>query len=89
MPGLRLQLLAAACLLAGCRASVPASDAPEAPRFETAPSLAKHSRAGKLRDYFPDTRLTTHEGEEVRFYEDLVKGKVVMINLMYTTCTGT
>jgi protein SCO1 len=31
--------------------------------------------------------LTTHEGTEVRFYQDLVKGKVVLINFMYATCT--
>ena len=36
---------------------------------------------------FPDVMLTTHEGTEVRFYQDLVKGKVVLINFMYATCT--
>lgn len=82
---LPILLLAAACLQAGCRAPL----REDAPRFETAPSLAKTSRAGRLRDYFPNTRLTTHEGEEVLFYDDLVKDKVVMINLMYTTCSGT
>jgi protein SCO1 len=30
--------------------------------------------------------LTTHEGRSVRFYDDLVKGKVVAINFMFTTC---
>ena len=82
-------LFAAACLMSGCRSAVPEEPAPEPRRFETAPSLVKNSRAGRLRGYFPNTTLTTHEGEEVRFYEDLVKDKVVMINLMYTTCTGT
>jgi len=36
----------------------------------------------------PDVTLTTHEGTEVRFYQDLVKGKVVLINFMYATCTN-
>jgi protein SCO1/2 len=31
--------------------------------------------------------LTTHNGQRVRFYDDLIKGKVVVINFMYTTCT--
>lgn len=38
------------------------------------------------RDYFPNVPLTTHEGEEVRFFDDLVEGKVVAINFIYTTC---
>src|SRR6476620_9586624 len=36
--------------------------------------------------YFPNVTLTTHEGKQVRFYDDLVKGKIVAIDLIYTTC---
>src|SRR5262245_9329032 len=36
--------------------------------------------------YFPNVLLRTHEGQEVRFYDDLLKGKVVTINFMYTRC---
>ena len=39
--------------------------------------------------YFPNTLVTTHEGKKVRFYDDLIKGKVVIINAMYTVCTST
>ncbi len=38
-------------------------------------------------DYFPNVELTTHNGQRVRFYDDLIKGKVVVINFMYTACT--
>jgi protein SCO1 len=38
--------------------------------------------------YWPDSILQTHEGKEVRFYTDLIKHKVVIINAMYTVCTG-
>jgi protein SCO1/2 len=38
-------------------------------------------------DYFPDVLLTTHEGVKVRFYDDLLKGKAVAINVIYTHCT--
>jgi protein SCO1/2 len=38
--------------------------------------------------YFPDVRLTTHEGKSVRLYEDLIKDKIVLINFMYTHCQG-
>lgn len=36
----------------------------------------------------PNVPLVTHEGRAVRFYDDLVKGRVVVINFMYTRCTG-
>lgn len=32
--------------------------------------------------------LQTHEGKRVRFYDDLVKGKAVVINFMYSQCNG-
>jgi protein SCO1 len=38
-------------------------------------------------DYFPNVSLTTQDGVTVRFYDDLLKGKSVAINLIYTSCT--
>jgi protein SCO1/2 len=38
------------------------------------------------RDYFPDVPLTTQDGEVVRLYDDLLKDKVVAIDLIYTHC---
>lgn len=38
--------------------------------------------------YFPNVVLTTHEGKKVRFYDDLLKDKIVMINMMYAECDG-
>jgi protein SCO1/2 len=40
-------------------------------------------------DYFTNELLRTHDGRIVRFYDDLLKGKLVVINMMYTSCTGT
>jgi len=37
-------------------------------------------------DYFPNVPLVTHEGKTVRFFDDLIKGKVVTINFIYTRC---
>lgn len=37
-------------------------------------------------NYFPNVPLITHEGRSVRFFDDLIKGKVVVINFIYTTC---
>jgi len=36
-------------------------------------------------DYFPNVELTTQHGEHVRFY-DLIKGRTVAIELIYTSC---
>lgn len=38
-------------------------------------------------DYFPNLPLVTHEGKSVRFYEDLVKDKIVVFNFIYTSCS--
>src|SRR5262245_19091429 len=35
---------------------------------------------------FPNVTLTTQDGVDVRFYDDLIKGKTVGITLIYTTC---
>jgi len=40
-------------------------------------------------DYFPNVPLVTHEGENVRFFDDLIKDKVVVINFIYTYCPDT
>ena len=37
---------------------------------------------------FPNVVLTTHEGKKVRFYDDLMKDKIVLINFMYVKCEG-
>jgi copper(I)-binding protein/cytochrome oxidase Cu insertion factor (SCO1/SenC/PrrC family) len=41
------------------------------------------------KDYFPNVSLTTQDGESVRFFDDLIKGKVVAINFIYTSCPDT
>ncbi len=37
-------------------------------------------------EYFPNVELVTHEGRTVRFFDDLLRDKVVVINFMYTSC---
>lgn len=53
-------------------ASVPAS------------AIAQNARWGA--NHFPNVTLTTQHGQRVRFYDDLIKGKIVAINLIYTSC---
>ena len=37
-------------------------------------------------NYFPNLPLTTQDGKTVHFYDDLLKGKSVAINVIYTSC---
>jgi len=39
------------------------------------------------RKYFTDLPLLTQDGKTVRFYTDMLKGKVVLISFIYTNCT--
>jgi protein SCO1 len=38
--------------------------------------------------YFPNLTLLTQENKPVHFYDELLKGKVVLVNFMFTTCKG-
>jgi len=39
-------------------------------------------------ELYTNPLLRTHENKEVRFYDDLMKGKQVVVNFMYATCDG-
>ena len=39
------------------------------------------------RDYFPNTELVNQDGQKVRFFDDMIKDKVVAINFIFTSCT--
>lgn len=38
-------------------------------------------------DYFTNVELTNQNGEHVKFYDDLIKNKFVVINMMYAQCS--
>ncbi|MDO8300925.1 SCO family protein [Lacisediminimonas sp.] len=38
--------------------------------------------------YFTNAILTAHDGRKLRFFDDVLKDKLVVINMMYTTCSG-
>jgi len=50
-----------------------------------APSANGESDA---KNYFTDVLLVNQNGEKMRFYSDLLQGKVVVINSFFATCTG-
>src|SRR5262245_11454953 len=51
------------------------------------PSPAVIAAPSSLRK-LADVELTTQDQRTVRFYDDLVRGKVVLINFMFTQCEG-
>ena len=52
---------------------------------QPATGAAEQSTAQK---YFTDVVLINQNGEKMRFYSDLLKGKVVIINSFFATCQG-
>src|SRR5262244_3125937 len=52
--------------------------------FWIARSAAADGNGGN--SHFPNVELITQDGKKVRFYDDLIKGKIVAIDLIYTTC---
>lgn len=70
MPRIHWARFIAAALLAGAAA--------------VAGSASADNRWGA--DYFPNVELVTQDGKVVRLYDDLLKGKSVAINVIYTDC---
>jgi protein SCO1 len=52
------------------------------------PTVAPQPRKIYGAEYFSNLTLTTHAGDQVRFYDDLIRDKVVAVNMMYATCEG-
>ncbi|PYP90840.1 MAG: SCO family protein [Candidatus Angelobacter sp. Gp1-AA117] len=62
-----------------------ADDQPPALR-KFAPRLS--GREMMRQRYFPNFELITQEGKKVRFYDDLLKDKIVILQMMYADCQG-
>lgn len=57
-----------------------------APMHKFAPRLSGRELLRKR--YFPNFELVTQEGKKVKFYDDLLKDKIVVLNMMYAECDG-
>lgn len=53
-----------------------------------APTPRLSGRERIRRQHLPNVPLRAHTGQQVRFYDDLVKDKKVIINFMYAKCDG-
>jgi len=70
----------AGALMARAEESAPASPHKFAPRLSGREIIRKR--------YFPNVELVTHQGKKVKFYDDLLKDKIVILNMMYADCEG-
>jgi protein SCO1/2 len=50
------------------------------------PATTQGSHEAAAREYFTDLELVNQNGEAVRFYTDVLKDRVVLINFVYTHC---
>ncbi|HVF50839.1 MAG TPA: SCO family protein [Pyrinomonadaceae bacterium] len=100
----RTVLIALICLLASvgvaaqakpdAPAKAPATPAVKAPAAQPADPHAGHKMPAPVAEpsaaakWFSDVELLTQDGRKVRFYSDILKGKVVVVNAFFTTCTS-
>lgn len=85
--GLTAMLLASSVVMAHKGESHPGTG--DVSKSEPSTSVVKRvKKKGSVwgRNYFPNPTLITQDGERVKFFDDLIKDKVVAINFIYTTC---
>ena len=89
----RTLLALAFCLAASAAApaQTPKPAAPPAPAAAGKPGEAQPAAQGEAsaaQKYFSDVVLVDQDGKPRRLYTDLLKGKTVVINAFFTTCTS-
>ena len=52
-----------------------------------APTIASSPKQRAAQIFFSERKLLTQRGEEVAFYSDVLRDKVVVIDFIYTQCT--
>jgi protein SCO1/2 len=80
-----LNLAATAAMSVGVRGAALAAPG-ESAGTKFIPETPELARSRIQQQHLPNIPLVTHEGTEVRFYDDLVKDKVVMLNFFYAVC---
>src|SRR5215207_722958 len=68
-----------------------ASQRPKPPvpgALQQAESTASKNVKSQAEKYFSDVELMNQDGKKMRFYSDVLKNKVVIINTFFTTCTS-
>jgi protein SCO1/2 len=79
----KLLIAAVICCLAAYAAIAQTGVRPAPPA--DVPAAGESSPAQK---YFSDVKLIDQDGRTLRFYTDMLKGKTVIVNAFFTTCTS-
>src|SRR5687767_1425849 len=56
--------------------------------FGSVHAQTKEPEQSSTQKYFTDIELVNQNGEKMRFYQDLLQGKTVIINSFFATCQG-
>lgn len=56
--------------------------------FGLVTAQAQQAEQSPAQKYFSDVQLVNQDGEKMRFYSDLLQGKIVIINSFFATCQG-
>ena len=56
-------------------------------KFLSKPATETAATAQK-RSYLTNATLTNYDGRKFKFYDDLLKGKIALVNMMYAKCDG-
>jgi protein SCO1/2 len=92
----RLIITAALCLASSVAASAQTDKRPTPPHAP-AEVANPHAGHGAMHDgtqesaaqkYFTDVELLDQDGRKLHFYSDVLKGKTVIVNAFFTTCTS-
>jgi protein SCO1 len=67
-----------------CGSNMAQTTSPQNPQS----SLPYAQRQAAAQKYFTDLPLVNQNGDNLRFYSDLIKGKTVVINVFFTNCHG-
>jgi protein SCO1/2 len=68
--------------------AAPPADPHAAHQMGDAQQPAATDAASAAQKYFSDVELIDQDGKPHRFYSDLLKGKTVVVNAFFTTCTS-
>lgn len=74
--------------LAFVAAALPAAAQDPHAHHQAPPAAPAPAAENPAHKYFGDIPLVDQDGREMRFYSDLIQGKVVVIDVMFTACTG-
>src|SRR5690606_16957573 len=85
LPAMRIAALVAACLFA----DVASAHVGHASATRAGGAAVQPLNGGGTKDarqYFTDTMLRTQDDAEVRFFSDVLHDRVVVLNVIYTSC---